>query len=302
MKHAIHDEVISLIKSSSKVILKVKSAGVIPVKDSLHDVLTWKLIDSSTSSLVPSSNSVSPCHSRSGIFHIKIFVVFNLFSLESSSPNWTPSSHSDNEHDPLEAKIFIDLSDGSPLGCSVVRGPASDHLGGYGIYVQNVKQDSIADLSGLQVGDQIIDCNGVNFSKLEFDDAIAQLKSQSTMAITIKKGAGNHLFNQLAAQQVTGERCHVKAVVHQNIRTMICSSSSNSSACSSINGCLINHHSDNINSDNDYSICEMDAHEDAKLLIERVKKEEGRLAIERQKIEAEQLRLKKEMEKLEFEK
>jgi hypothetical protein len=90
--------VIALVKSSSKITLKVKSTGMIPVKDRVNDILTWKLLAPSTS---PSLS-------------------------DSPSPAWTSSdSHSDSEHDFLEANIYIDLK-GKSLGCSVVKGPLNN--------------------------------------------------------------------------------------------------------------------------------------------------------------------------------
>ncbi len=63
-----------------------------------------------------------------------------------------------------------------------------------GIYVQSVKCNEIADQSGLQVGDQIIQVNGVNVSQMDFSDAISKLKSLPSMTLTVRKGAGKHLF------------------------------------------------------------------------------------------------------------
>lgn len=45
IEQAIHDEVISLIKSATKIILKVKSIGMIPVKENRADQIQWKFID-----------------------------------------------------------------------------------------------------------------------------------------------------------------------------------------------------------------------------------------------------------------
>jgi len=63
-----------------------------------------------------------------------------------------------------------------------------------GIFVQSVKLGEIAEKSGLEVGDQIIQVNSVNVSQMDFSDAISKLKSLPSMTLTVKKGAGKHLF------------------------------------------------------------------------------------------------------------
>ena len=45
IEQAIHEEVIALIKSTSKVTLKVKSVGMLPVKDHRDDCLSWRLLN-----------------------------------------------------------------------------------------------------------------------------------------------------------------------------------------------------------------------------------------------------------------
>ena len=60
--------------------------------------------------------------------------------------------------------------------------------------MQNVKRGQIADQSGLEVGDQIIQVNGVDVSLMDFSDAINKLKSLPSMTLMVKKGVGRHMF------------------------------------------------------------------------------------------------------------
>ena len=69
-----------------------------------------------------------------------------------------------------------------------------------GIFVQNVKFDEPADQSGLEVGDQISHVNGQDVQLMDFTDAISKLKSLPAMTLTVRKGAGRHLFGRLSIQ------------------------------------------------------------------------------------------------------
>ncbi|CAG2181103.1 unnamed protein product, partial [Oppiella nova] len=140
----------------------------IPIRDRLTDVLTWKLLTSGTGGGIGGGHSLTS-------------------SLDSGSPSppWTTTSpsdsHSDSEgHDCLEANVYIDLK-GKSLGCSVVKGPPNSP----GIFVQSVKSGEIAAQSGLEVGDQIIAVNGVDVLHMEFSDAITKLKSLPAMTLMV---------------------------------------------------------------------------------------------------------------------
>ena len=95
------------------------------------------------------------------------------------------------------------------LGCSVCRGPPSKP----GVFVQSTKPGGLAREAGLRPGDQVgkeftksiiilckniclqvLDCNGVSFRRLAFQDAVAQLKSSRHLDLLLRKGAGADLF------------------------------------------------------------------------------------------------------------
>ncbi|MBN3324024.1 USH1C protein, partial [Atractosteus spatula] len=63
-----------------------------------------------------------------------------------------------------------------------------------GIYISNVKQGSLSAEVGLQVGDQIVEVNGVDFTNLDHKEAVRVLKSSRSLTITVLTGAGKELF------------------------------------------------------------------------------------------------------------
>ncbi|KAM7293479.1 putative pdzk7 [Ixodes scapularis] len=156
--HFIHEEVLALLKARPTILLKVKSVGMIPIKDNKRDPITWKMVEP------------DPCSSGSDGTH----------SVSSGS----------SLDEPIETKVFISGIGGSSLGCSVVKGPPELP----GIFVQTVKLHGLAEIAGLEIGDQITEVNGQGFLNVEFSEAIAMLKSCKEMALTVRKGAGLELF------------------------------------------------------------------------------------------------------------
>ncbi|CAN7998690.1 unnamed protein product [Ixodes hexagonus] len=130
----------------------------IPIKDNKRDPITWKMVEP------------DPCSSGSDGTH----------SVSSGS----------SLDEPIETKVFISGIGGSSLGCSVVKGPPELP----GIFVQTVKLHGLAEIAGLEIGDQITEVNGQGFLNVEFSEAIAMLKSCKEMALTVRKGAGLELF------------------------------------------------------------------------------------------------------------
>lgn len=138
---------------------QIKGMGMIPVKNTKKDPLTWKIVD--------------PALPTSG-----------------SEPNGLQSNNSTNSNECIETKVTIPNIGASGLGCSIVKGPPEFP----GIYIQSVKKGSLAEQAGLQVGDRIIKMNGHNFSSLDFSDAVSVLKSSKQMQLVLHKGGGLDLF------------------------------------------------------------------------------------------------------------
>lgn len=81
-----------------------------------------------------------------------------------------------------------------------------------GIFVQFTKENGIAKESGLQPGDQIASCNGIDFSNILFSEAVSVMKASSVLELFVRPGAGLDLFPSessgynSSASSVTGDQ------------------------------------------------------------------------------------------------
>ncbi|XP_077519538.1 uncharacterized protein LOC144129350 isoform X8 [Amblyomma americanum] len=147
----------------------------IPIKDNKRDPITWKMVEPD-----PCSSGSDGTHSVSSGSSLDEFV---------------------------ETKVFISGIGGSSLGCSVVKGPPELP----GIFVQTVKPHGLAEIAGLEIGDQITEVNGQGFVNVEFSEAIAMLKSFKEMALTVRKGAGLELFPEERLRRINARLCNRNA-------------------------------------------------------------------------------------------
>ncbi|XP_055790649.1 harmonin-like isoform X2 [Salvelinus fontinalis] len=155
----IHEEVINLIKTKKIVSLKVRQVGMIPVKSSTEEPLKWQFVDQFVSDSGDKKSSVAGLASMGGK-EIK------------------------------EKKVFLSLVGTKGMGVSISSGPTQKP----GIYISNVKSGSLAVEVGLQIGDQIVEVNGVEFTNLDHKEAVRVLKSSRSLTITVLTGAGSELF------------------------------------------------------------------------------------------------------------
>ncbi|XP_042892785.1 proteoglycan 4-like isoform X3 [Penaeus japonicus] len=176
VERAVHHEVTAMVQGKTSVVLKVKSAGIIPVKEHRGDPLTWLVVDDDEDL----SDHGTDTYSQS-----------------------LPSAH-ESEHEPFEqpgssqpsgvgqggnenhARVYISCTGKVGLGCSICKGPAEKP----GIFVQSVRAGGVARNSGLRPGDQIIACNDVSFTHLEFAEAVYVLKSSPRLVLDVIRGAG----------------------------------------------------------------------------------------------------------------
>ncbi|XP_060932387.1 harmonin [Limanda limanda] len=155
----IHEEVISLIKTKKIVSLKVRHVGMIPVKSSSDEPLKWQFVDQFVSESGGKKNSIAGLASIGGK-EIK------------------------------EKKVFLSLVGTKGMGISISSGPTQKP----GIYISNVKPGSLSAEVGLQIGDQIVEVNGVDFTITDHKEAVRVLKSSRSLTITVLTGAGSELF------------------------------------------------------------------------------------------------------------
>ncbi|XP_023697808.1 harmonin isoform X1 [Paramormyrops kingsleyae] len=155
----IHEEVISLIRTKKTVSLKVRHVGMIPVKSSTDEPLRWQFADQFVSESGDKKSSVAGLASVGGK-EIK------------------------------EKKVFLSLVGTKGMGISISSGPMQKP----GIYVSNVKPGSLSAEVGLEVGDRIVEVNGVDFTNVDHKEAVRVLKSSRSLTITVLTGAGKELF------------------------------------------------------------------------------------------------------------
>ncbi|XP_069746264.1 whirlin isoform X1 [Narcine bancroftii] len=156
-----HTEAVKVLKGSKKLILSVSSVGRIPGGYVTNHVYTW--VD-------PLGRNVSPppaLGQRSN----------SIWGKESEK-----KSHLQLLQDGDEKKVNLVLEDGKSLGL-IVRGGAEYALG---IYITGVDQGSVAEVTGLKVGDQIIEVNGRSFLNIPHDEAVKILKSSRHLMLTVK--------------------------------------------------------------------------------------------------------------------
>ena len=92
-----------------------------------------------------------------------------------TAPKYFESSNSKSGK-PRTRKIVsvtLKINENQGLGCIICRGPQENP----GIIVQKLKPEGVAIESGLNPGDQLLECNGVSLEAMSFQDAVYQLKS-----------------------------------------------------------------------------------------------------------------------------
>ncbi|NXH25526.1 USH1C protein, partial [Myiagra hebetior] len=154
-----HEEVINLIRTKKIVSIKVRHIGMIPVKSSADEPLKWQYVDQFVSESGEGKGSVAGLASSGG-------------------------------RDNKEKKVFISLIGTKGMGCSISSGPTQKP----GIFISNVKPGSLSAEVGLEVGDQIVEVNGVDFSNVDHKEAVRVLKSSRTLTISVVAGVGKELF------------------------------------------------------------------------------------------------------------
>ncbi|KAM9278327.1 harmonin [Morus bassanus] len=154
-----HEEVINLIRTKKIVSIKVRHIGMIPVKSSADEPLKWQYVDQFVSDSGEGKGSVAGLASSGG-------------------------------RDNKEKKVFISLIGTKGMGCSISSGPTEKP----GIFISSVKPGSLSAEVGLEVGDQIVEVNGVDFSHVDHKEAVRVLKSSRTLTISVVAGAGKQLF------------------------------------------------------------------------------------------------------------
>uniref|UniRef100_A0A8C4WIB7 USH1 protein network component harmonin n=1 Tax=Gopherus evgoodei TaxID=1825980 RepID=A0A8C4WIB7_9SAUR len=126
-----HEEVINLIRTKKIVSIKVRHVGMIPIKSSPDEPLKWQFVDQ--------------------------------FVSDSGGKGSIAGLASSGGRDNKEKKVFISLIGSKGMGCSISSGPTQKP----GIFISNIKPGSLSAEVGLEIGDQIVEVNGVDFSNVD---------------------------------------------------------------------------------------------------------------------------------------
>ncbi|XP_046394553.1 uncharacterized protein LOC124162171 isoform X2 [Ischnura elegans] len=262
VEHAIHQEVLKLIQDSNHLNLKVRSVGMIPVKEDDDGIETTPEDDtlSPLNSLAPTSPTKSDIHisliptpskkmirkntppvltmtemaaiKKMDIGEIRKPFQPNLETIPADVES--PSEQTDRRCDPLTWKMvaaeeesvtppspsttptldsldqpelrnmssdggidahrdiiqYLNIVGRSKLDCCICKGPEWRP----GIFIQSTKEGGFAREAGLRPGDQIVECNGINFEDISFSDAVNALKKDKNLNLVIRKGSGTDLF------------------------------------------------------------------------------------------------------------
>ncbi|VDI27216.1 Hypothetical predicted protein [Mytilus galloprovincialis] len=152
---AIHEEVLNLIKTYNQIELKVTNIGMLPVRDKAEHDVTWKYVEKQASK-------------------------------RRSQRDSGRKSNSSLDKEGEEVKVFVNLRTAPTLGCSIISGPR--HFPG--IYVEVVKQNSLAEKVGMEAGDQIIKVNDTSFIDITHKEAVVALKSSKELIVVLRKYVG----------------------------------------------------------------------------------------------------------------
>eukprot|EP00045_Choanoeca_perplexa_P013293 m.150147 g.150147 ORF g.150147 m.150147 type:complete len:467 (+) comp16309_c0_seq1:428-1828(+) len=108
--------------------------------------------------------------------------------LKQEALSWAPSGHStaasDDFFDAMR-RVNMEVTGDQALGMHIRGGKEY----GIGVFVSQVDADSLAARAGLQVGDQICDCNGTDLDYLSHDEAVTLLTSSEHLFLTVKASA-----------------------------------------------------------------------------------------------------------------
>ncbi|XP_013185724.2 uncharacterized protein LOC106131249 [Amyelois transitella] len=172
---AVHAELVHYLSSQSRLKIKVRHVGILPVKDKPHESLSWQFVSERASLASDVSSSPTLCHDTERLTDLRLSILV-----------------------PPRAK----------LGCGICKGPEWKP----GIFVQFVREGGIAREAGLRPGDQILSCNGQDFANISFNEAISAMKATGRLELIIREGAGAELVSpessgyNSSASSAAGER------------------------------------------------------------------------------------------------
>ncbi|KAL9880730.1 uncharacterized protein ACN2A1_012083 isoform 1-T3 [Glossina fuscipes fuscipes] len=177
---AIHKEFMQLVLRQDRLVLKVRSLGMLPVKQRENSELYWN--------------------------GVKTPAVYNATHPENS---YQSSLKRDKRIlSEREVHIVLNVAPKTKLGLGICKGPEWKP----GIFVQFTKEKSVARDAGLKPGDQILSVNSIDFADVLFSEAVAVMRSSNKLDMMIRTKVGCDLFPgessgyNSSASSITGDQ------------------------------------------------------------------------------------------------
>ncbi|XP_030845390.1 harmonin-like [Strongylocentrotus purpuratus] len=147
-----HNEALSAMKLKKMLTLKIKGIGLVPIKDTGSDPVSWQFVKTGPKSPEP----------RSPLAEIFPGSTRNIIAKERT--------------------IFVNLEGGQKLGCGISSGRTNRP----GIFIHKLNPGTLAEKLGFQVGDQIKSVNSTSFDDVSHAEALMALKSSDHLNIVLK--------------------------------------------------------------------------------------------------------------------
>ncbi|PIK41841.1 putative harmonin-like [Apostichopus japonicus] len=151
LSQALHSEILLLLKIRNQTLeLKVRRMGLMPVREFEGDKLIWTFVEGNKS--------------------------------EADEQMERVSSIMQGVADEKDRKVHVSLEPGAKLGCGI----GSNEEWGLGIFVCRVNKGSVSDTLGFQVGDQVIEVNGVSYIDIGHEEAVMNLKTSRHLTVILR--------------------------------------------------------------------------------------------------------------------
>lgn len=167
-----HGEVVNILRSHKNLLLKVRTTGKVPCK--IHDIISWETAEGKEN----------------------VYYHPDLLDYLIKEGDFLDEARFEPAPDDKQVTLIVGPKG---IGCSVRNGvPGRD-----GLFIISVTSGSLADKTGVRIGDQIVAVNGKNIMKLRYSEAIYLLKSFKELHLVLRhnKAAEQFIMEEIAKQQ-----------------------------------------------------------------------------------------------------
>jgi len=167
-----HGEVVNILRSRKNLLLKVRTTGKVPCK--IHDIISWETADGKEN----------------------VYYHPDLLDYLIKEGDFLDEARFEPAPDDKQVTLIVGPKG---IGCSVRNGiPGKE-----GLFIISVTSGSLAEKTGVRIGDQIVAVNGKNIMKLRYSEAIYLLKSFKELHLVLRhnKEAEEFIMAEIAKQQ-----------------------------------------------------------------------------------------------------